>query len=104
MGSDARPAGTPPTVGDSASEIASATSGGRDPRFWLELSSGQVQDLAVQEAESRGGGRGLLWVVLALNGRYQLATRWQRELRKTASASLSGQSKMSLSVDGGQAR
>jgi hypothetical protein len=33
----------------------------------LEVSAGQVQDLVVQAAR-RDGGRGLLWVVLALEG------------------------------------
>jgi hypothetical protein len=42
------------------------TTGGGDLGFWLALSAGQVRDLLVQEAVSRGGGRGLLWVVLAL--------------------------------------
>jgi hypothetical protein len=68
MGPDARPTGKPPIVEDSTSGTASATAGGeRDPKFWLALSPGQVQDLVQQEAASRGGSRGLMWVVLALN-------------------------------------
>ena len=67
MGSDARPAGTPPIVEDPASGTASATADERDPKFWIALSTEQVQDLVAQEAEHRGDRRGLLWVVLALS-------------------------------------
>jgi IclR-like helix-turn-helix domain-containing protein len=39
-----------------------------EERFWLALSDGQVQDLVLQEAMSRGAGRGLVGVLLALSG------------------------------------
>jgi hypothetical protein len=65
---DVRPVETPPNAAETASEIASATTGERDTKYVLELSAGQFQDLVQQEAASRGGGRGLLWAILALNG------------------------------------
>jgi len=42
--------------------------GEAEERFWLALSDRQVQDLVLQEAVSRGAGRGLVGVLLALSG------------------------------------
>ena len=55
-------------VDGTAPRIAVATSDEADDQFWIALSHGQVQELVQQEAVNRGGGRGLLGVVLALNG------------------------------------
>lgn len=68
MGPDARPAKAPSMVDGTAPRIAVATSDEADKQFWIALSHGQVQELVQQEAANRGGGRGLLGVVLALNG------------------------------------
>jgi biotin operon repressor len=55
---------TPPKPSSS-----SAGDRGRDEQgFWLALSDGQVQELVQQEAARRGAGRGLLGVLLSLNG------------------------------------
>ena len=73
MGVDARPAEAPPIAEAPVSEgtapggVAKKAEEG-DKQFWLALSHRQVQELVQQEAASRGGGRGLLGVVLALNG------------------------------------
>lgn len=48
--------------------IAEATADEADKQFWLALSHGQVRELIQQEAASRGGGPGLLGVLLALDG------------------------------------
>lgn len=67
VGPDVRPVETPSIGEDKDSGIVSATTGGCDTQYVLELSAGQVQDL-VWQAARRDGGRGLLWVVLALEG------------------------------------
>ena len=41
---------------------------GAAQQFWLPLTEGQVQEVVQQEAENREAGRGLLGVLLALNG------------------------------------
>ena len=64
VGPDLRHAATPPIGGD---KVSTVTTGEPDVRYVLELSAGQVQGL-VQMASRRDGGRGLLWVVLALEG------------------------------------
>lgn len=62
-----------PTVGSSpvertASRALAPIADKTDGQFWLALSDEQVQELVQQEAVSRGAGRGLLSVLLALNG------------------------------------
>jgi hypothetical protein len=68
VGSDVRPAGAPPLVQEAGSGVVSVGVDERDERFWVALSEGQVRDLVQREAVSRGGGGGLLGVVLALDG------------------------------------
>ena len=69
MGPDARSAVTPSMVGGAGSEFATPVVGdGSDGGFWVALSRGQVQELVQQEVASRGGGYGLLGVVLVLSG------------------------------------
>lgn len=63
-----RPAEVPPQVEKEPSKILSAKVAESDKQFWLALSHGQVLNLVQQEAAARGGGHGLLRVVLALNG------------------------------------
>lgn len=58
--SDARPANAPSTVAPMTAE--------GETGFWVALSDAQVQELVQQEAVSRGAGRGLLGVLLAVNG------------------------------------
>ena len=65
---DARPAEAPTMVEGTASRTTAPMVGEADERFWLALSDGQVQDLVLQEAVSRGAGRGLVGVLLALSG------------------------------------
>lgn len=68
MGSEPRSADVSSRVTNMSSEAASVKVAERDGVFWLGLSRGQVQDLMLQESASRGGGRGLFRVILALNG------------------------------------
>ena len=70
MGTDVRPAETPSSGKGVGSEFATPAATADDPagQFWIALSRGQVQELVQQDAARRGGGQGLLGVVLALSG------------------------------------
>jgi len=69
MKPDARPAPTPSTADGSARTAGALPEGEvEQQQFWLALTDEQVQELVRQEAESRGTGRGLLGVLLSLNG------------------------------------
>jgi biotin operon repressor len=65
---DARPAEAPSIAEGTAPRTTAPRAGETDERFWLALSDGQVQDLVLQEAASRGAGRGLVGVLLTLSG------------------------------------
>ncbi len=67
MEPDARPAPAP-SMADSEVPKAALLEGGATQQFWLPLTDGQVQEVVQQEAENREAGRGLLGVLLALNG------------------------------------
>lgn len=66
---DARPGKTRQNVKAASPEIAAAaTPNENDERFLLALSHEQVQELIQQDAANRGGGRGILGVLLMLGG------------------------------------
>jgi hypothetical protein len=71
VGDSARPAKALSTGQATGPKSSASTVGApeQDERqFWLALSDGQVQELVLQEAARRETGRGLLGVLLSLNG------------------------------------
>lgn len=68
MKPDARPAPAPSTADGEAQTGDALPEADATQQFLLPLTDGQVQEVVQQEAENREAGRGLLGVLLALNG------------------------------------